>query len=958
MAKSFSAIVFLLGWLAAQAAVLSASSGESSRVSTELGLMKEVFFRSYDTHARAISSMTKSMTLTKAMDILKKGNKTSASLLQIASMAGIKRGNLRADPTPAPTVTQPPQYTGLDKAREMLNGLIYEAEKGYDEEIMECTDFYSRKCSALEAGQSDLLASNYLAASARTLMAHATETIERTTREHEDAQDELDHYTEAASKQRKTMDDRLNLVLDDIKVLTLILEMTDCSNSSNVQSGTSLLEFKRCPNGCSHKGHPGTIEFVRPDLQKQVNQLSSKVSRDSFQDTMSDLFDGIQEIQDVEFIQMASSSQKAATMNTTKVELQPQHVPKMGKLGACSDPYKGGPPPGNGDCKLTNGTCYKLQGMFLKIQASAVEEKEALERALTILHDEQVFFNTTQKSKMKALLKTKGEAETDLDEAMRKEATATSEAISTTNLNNALNAEVKKKMSSCRSKYSMFEGEVCALKKIRGELYKMKGDGHNGFFTDCAMGRWVEEQCSAECGGGEQNLTRSIAAAQDGGAKCLAQRLTRSCNNQACPIDCVQEPWQGWSKCSAECGGGVQRRIRRTITASRYGGAECGETKEEAQCNAEACDRDCELSEWTKWDKCSKDCGGGSRKRFRFVKKASTGSGKCASRWSRERLEYTHCNTQQCVTELGYKTKACLHKPVDVVLLIDGSGSVGSKGWDAEKQLTKTFIDAFDTPFGVDAQIAAILYSGPRDWSGWRKCFAKRTPKAEREIACNVRTVSHFTNNLKKLNEDVAKLEWPKGGTLTSLAIKKAQAELVLGRPGRHANVVVITDGRPTAPTWTEEAAFSIRKHARLLWVPVTRALSSRTQRQIRRWATRKWQENVFAVRTFDDLKKQKEALVSNIIAGICPGPERQIEWEEETNKQCAVEGGTCRCNGTVFYGKRFTNGRPGKGRERSLEQLKMEKYEEKAANGVIKCNNGVFGDPTPGYYKQCICKA
>ena len=59
----------------------------------------------------------------------------------------------------------------------------------------------------------------------------------------------MDKYTEAASKQRKTMDDRLNLVLDDIKVLTLILEMTDCSKDKNVQSGTSLLEFKRCPNG-------------------------------------------------------------------------------------------------------------------------------------------------------------------------------------------------------------------------------------------------------------------------------------------------------------------------------------------------------------------------------------------------------------------------------------------------------------------------------------------------------------------------------------------------------------------------------------------------------------------------------------------------------------------------------------------------------------------------------------
>merc|ERR1719375_237496 len=722
------------------------------------------------------------------------------------------------------------------------------------------------------------------------------------------------------------------IVLGDIEVLTTILEMTDCKTDK------ALLQVKRCPNGCSHMGHPGTVEFTHAELQHKVDNLKSKLSKDLFQDTMADLFDGIQGLQSAELIQTGSAQVPNRFANKTDLPKHP--INKNGKLGACSDPYKGGPPPcpksHGACCQLTNGTCYKLQGRFLRIQAGVVDEKESLQEQLAKLNRKCAETKETLEAKIQDLIDTKSAAEEDLADATKREAKATQEAIETTNYNAELNSDVMSKMKTCRSNYLKVEGEICALRKIRGELYKMKGDGHPGFFEDCAMGKWVEEQCTKKCGGGEQNLTRAITSNANGGAKCLPTRQLKTCNNEACPIDCAQEPWSGWSKCSAECGGGVESRVRRTTTPMRYGGKPCGDTKQEVQCNTLACDKDCELSEWTKWSKCSKDCGGGTKKRFRYVTSAATGAGKCADKWSKERLEYAECATHRCITTAGYKTKACLHKPMDIILLLDGSGSMGTNGWAAQKELSKTFIQAFDTPFGVDAQIAMILYSAPRTWSGYKKCFAKNTPQDERDAACNVRTVSHYTKDMKGLETKLAGLSWPQGGTLTSLALKKAQNELVLGRPGRKANVVLITDGRPTSPRSTQQASFSIRKHARLLWVPITRALSRTTMKRIKRWATKRWQENVFPVRTFDDLKKQQVALVTNIVASICPGPQQQIDWSKRTNKQCAVEGGECECTGKVVYGKRFTSGRPGKGRERSLDQLKASPFKEKDANGSI----------------------
>ena len=39
--------------------------------------------------------------------------------------------------------------------------------------------------------------------------------------------------------------------------------------------------------------------------------------------------------------------------------------------------------------------------------------------------------------------------------------------------------------------YIGFETELCVLRKIRGELYKMKGGGHNAFFQDREVSKWV-----------------------------------------------------------------------------------------------------------------------------------------------------------------------------------------------------------------------------------------------------------------------------------------------------------------------------------------------------------------------------------------------------------------------------------------------------------------------------------
>jgi len=220
----------------------------------------------------------------------------------------------------------------------------------------------------------------------------------------------------------------------------------------------------------------------------------------------------------------------------------------------------------------------------------------------------------------------------------------------------------------------------------------------------------------------------------------------------------------------------------------------------------------------------------------------------------------------RCALEVGAKTLTCKQE-LDVILLLDGSGSLRQAGWDAEIKTAQLFVDSFAST-GAQAQLAVILYSGPRTWGGVYKCFGKNTQKVDLETTCKIKTVTHFTSDMAAVKTKIKALVWPKGSTLTSLALLSAYSELTLGRKHAKSIVVAITDGRPLSYRATGLASRYIRKKARLVWVPVT---SNAPLWRIRRWATRRWQENVVAVKTFADLEKPD--LVTHLIANICPKP-------------------------------------------------------------------------------------
>merc|ERR1719454_344524 len=118
------------------------------------------------------------------------------------------------------------------------------------------------------------------------------------------------------------------------------------------------------------------------------------------------------------------------------------------------------------------------------------------------------------------------------------------------------------------------------------------------------------------------------------------------------------------------------------------------------------------------------------------------------------------------------------------------------------------------------------------------------------ESDCSIKTVNHWSHDMADVTSKIKGLTWPRGSTLTSLALMQAKTELGLGRKDAESVVVVITDGRPLSFRSTRTAAKQVRKVARLVWVPVTRNVPLQ---QIKSMATRRWQENVVVVNNFQE---------------------------------------------------------------------------------------------------------
>jgi len=308
------------------------------------------------------------------------------------------------------------------------------------------------------------------------------------------------------------------------------------------------------------------------------------------------------------------------------------------------------------------------------------------------------------------------------------------------------------------------------------------------------------------------------------------------------------------------------QRERPVTVEPANGGEACEQTSDTQSCNIGSCDVDCVLADWSEWSACSKACGGGVSFRTKEIATKAHGMGKCWEPTDQERFDQKMCDWTPCtglINETGRVILNC-QSLVDVIILLDGSASIGDDAWLQAREAVKKMVESFGA--AASAHVAVLLYGGPLTMDDYEKCSGDANgTEVNMETTCGMQWVSHFTSDTASLSTTVAGLEWPQSTTMTSLALGQAESELVKGREDAQSVVILVTDGWPMSRRNTNSAAQKLRESAKVLYVPVG---NSAPMSLIEEMASEPKHDHIIQAQNFVALNHP--AILNKIIGSTC----------------------------------------------------------------------------------------
>jgi len=520
-------------------------------------------------------------------------------------------------------------------------------------------------------------------------------------------------------------------------------------------------------------------------------------------------------------------------------------------------------------CKIGPGDCGKMRDRFLIILAGVKDKEDQLNEDKSVLEQECAQTHSDLMESIRTLGMELREQETELAMATKQIQDATSAESHANRARLQYVKEYHRELKECCDNVNGLLREACSLEKLRAEL--LRAEGGEVKITDCEVSEWTDGECSKDCEGGTQERTRSILAHRENGTHCPPMVQKQDCNLQHCPVDCEVGVWSEWTACTAGCGGGVRSRIRQKKVPPKYDGEDCPETEQTVPCNVGRCNSDCVLGEWGAWTACSKACDTGHRERRRGVEVDARGDGTCPQADSEARLIFEECNTDVCMKmiEEDHRTVLQCNSKLDLVILMDGSGSLEEYGFQQAKDMSARLLRSLQGSAGL-VQVAFLTFGGPTTLDAFERCTgsSKSNDTVDAQRDCGMHWVSHFTSDTQAVAARVMDLPFPMSTTMTSMALAEAKTEIAEGRTDAPSVTLVITDAKPLSARKTATAAEEMKRNARLIWVPIG-PLADETVGSMKAWASKPWQDNVIHLADFDALTAPHS--LNLIISSLCP---------------------------------------------------------------------------------------
>ena len=805
------------------------------------------------------------------------------------------------------TVSEGTHTTGFDeasmaKARIALNDLVEKAWVELDDKIIECKEYQEMNRGTFDQVTTDISRLVEQITDLQRVESESIEGIAKMEMEIKAVEAELSQETKIYNLNFAKNTEELTRRQNDLDVFQFILTFTRCADA------TSLLQSNANETRiCSVRGGGHAMCFHDHGAQTKFNQMMSQSSKHAISDILAEV-DGhklpnfLQLSEDpVSATTTPNPALEAAIVAKPEVVAGEEPMPK-GFVPApfCCEAYGVSCDPGGGgimcspdppDCGLLHDKLSLMWGDYKdKVDELTMEmNKNAyLFEELHITLNDQIKILSNSKSRFSMML---SESRSNL---AADRAEVKSKNMQKIELDRVYLAFMK--LCCERVKWIMFQ-DMCALIVVRNAVLADSSDCPGTQIIDCDVDNWIGEKCDVNCDdacpavpdstevyacGGWQDIKRKVVVAppNECGLRCPALTRTKKCNQNKCPVDCVMSEWSGWSKCTADCEGGVRGHTRSLVTKPRNGGMSCNTNSESEPCNTMSCDRDCTLSPWTPWTPCSVACGTGFQNRAKHVLIPTRGFGMCPKEQGPKRFAEQECNVQKCIGD-----EACIAVQ-DLIIAVDGSGSVRDDGFNTLKGFAVDLLAKYHGEYFGQAAMKIGLIE-----------FGNGIIMEDGVTVSPAMLVQTLTSDLTTVKTSLEGMEQKKGFTNMAQAFALAETMYTAaGRKGAQSSLLVITDGKPSFQFQTNELVQQLDdKGVQRYFVVVSD--NQKSVELMKGWASLPWETNLLHVPGIPILSADADLWAKKALTMFCPqsfSPALTDIKEEAGGFMHVKDGGIC----------------------------------------------------------------